>query len=447
MKARDDEIFLKSGFKYMLQRSTRSIVQIRTRDVGMITSTPLQRPNDVEDYTSGGDASTINSKYFSQYGSTLDDNDKTSSRYLADLTSFDHVLPHYVRGPVKLSCLSRSATSSPQVQRKNSMNLKQSPIKLQTTSYNSDAFFSYSSEKQSPESKVEKIDGRCEDATLPEKMRNEAKSTETVLRMRELRTPEEVASIVDEAIKAYRESKSRSSFTKGTQSSPIVDKLPRKTDREVQVSEPFRMRTHVGIMVKPKSCEVGTEAGPGPGTRTIAVGPDPVSTQSISLNSMNSRSHSFNYGDTRAQRKTTKTVGVCTEDLVTTTARGTDVSGLVAKKRDFGTSPMRKTFVDVSVGDSLKPHISISCAANYCDNCKETIKNLAKELSSSTDTSCNNNQTSPVVSRIPRPSHINLNSADARRQFKRQDTYTKLPASVIIRYDADNREQYQANNL
>lgn len=58
-----------------------------------------------------------------------------------------------------------------------------------------------------------------------------------------------------------------------------------------------------------------------------------------------------------------------------------------------------------------------------------------------------NHQNTNLVSRIPRPSHIPLNNTiDYRRQFKRQDTYTKIPAAGVIRYDSDNKEQYDNNN-
>ncbi|CAG5094058.1 Similar to KANK1: KN motif and ankyrin repeat domain-containing protein 1 (Homo sapiens) [Cotesia congregata] len=205
------------------------------------------------------------------------------------------------------------------------------------------------------------------------------------------------------------------------------------------------------LTVKPRTSEVGTSIGPSsPGTKSIAIGPDPVSiVQPISLNSMNSRSHSFNYGDTKPKRKTTRTVGLTVEGLIKTTPKSTDTVGLSPKRREFGTSPIKKKLVDVSVGASVKPHISISCAANYCDNCKETIKTLAKQISNNNENmyrSLDNspNQATNGVSRIPRPANINLNSTDLKKQFKRQDTYTKIPVG-IIRYDADNKELYDCN--
>ncbi|XP_012278042.1 uncharacterized protein LOC105698392 isoform X2 [Orussus abietinus] len=70
-----------------------------------------------------------------------------------------------------------------------------------------------------------------------------------------------------------------------------------------------------------------------------------------------------------------------TNDLIKFSTKYTDTLNLIPKKRHFGTSPMRKKLVDVSVGDSVKSHIIISCTKNYCDSCKETIKSLFEKIS------------------------------------------------------------------
>lgn len=269
-------------------------------------------------------------------------------------------------------------------------------------------------------------------------------STETILTMKDVYTPNDIALIVDDALKMFKESIETVKISKTTQCTP---QQPIKKHQEIQVTEPFKIRSNVGVTVKPRTSDVGTEVGPGPGTRSIASGPDPVSILPISLNAMNSRSHSFNYGDTRPKKKTTKSIGLTVDGLIKTSSRSTDTCGLTPKRREFGTSPMKKIFVDVSVGDSLKPHIAISCAANYCDNCKETIKSLAKQISNNSENNYRTTeiQSTNVASRIPRPSHIGLNTPDLRKQFKRQDTYTKIPTG-IIRYDADNKETYDTNN-
>ncbi|XP_076236635.1 KN motif and ankyrin repeat domain-containing protein 2 kank isoform X2 [Calliopsis andreniformis] len=281
---------------------------------------------------------------------------------------------------------------------------------------------------------------------VKKEVRKRTTGTTTSLNMKDILTKEEVAIIVDDALRIYKSTLVKDTMSRGCQCTPEPPKVVEKRDQFVQVAELFKMRTNVGVMVKPRVSEIGIEVRTGPGTRTIAVGPDPLATQSLSLNSMNSRSHSFNYGDTKVKRKTSKSVGVMVDDLIRTTVKSTDTSGLAPKKREFGTSPIKKKFTDVSVGESVRPHIFISCTANYCDNCKETIKNLAKQIVNNAENNMNHQNTN-LVSRIPRPSHIPLNnSTEHRRQFKRQDTYTKIPAAGVIRYDSDNKEQYDNSN-
>lgn len=420
----------------------------------MITSTPIPRSNEAKN-SIVDETTPLNNKNFTSYDTPS--GARSPRRYNSvddeesDLdTRREHIAQCFGKSSVNLSSLAR---------RKNALNLRQSPIIRETilpdVSSDSDRTRSFckdcgtNTEKSSPKT-LERSDFRFEEIlphSVDEKreVRTRNFGTETKLNMRDVQTPDDVALIVEDALRIYRDSMTKTTSTRGTQYVEEAPRVPQTRDQQIQVSEPFKMRTNVGVNVKPRTAEIGTEVGPRPGTRSIAIGPDPVSTQPISLNSMNSRSHSFNYGDTKPKRKTTKTVGVLTEGLVKTTARGTDTSGLAPKKREFGTSPMKKIFVDVSVGDSLKPHIAISCAANYCDNCKETIKNLARQMSNSSDVGCNK-ENSNVVSRIPRPSHIGLSTPDSRRVFKRQDTYTKIPASGVIRYDADNRDQYETNN-
>ncbi|XP_043519376.1 KN motif and ankyrin repeat domain-containing protein 1 isoform X2 [Frieseomelitta varia] len=270
--------------------------------------------------------------------------------------------------------------------------------------------------------------------------------TATGLHMKDVLTKDDVAVIVDDALRIYKSTLIKDTISRGCQCNLDPTKMIEKRDHSVQVAEPFKLKTNVGVTVKPRVSEIGIEVRTGPGTRTIGVGPDPLATQSLSLHSMNSRSHSFNYGDNKLKRKPTRSVSVMVDDLVRTTAKSTDTSGLAPRKREFGTSPIKKKFADVSVGESVKPHISISCAANYCDNCKETIKNLAKQIVNNAENNMNHQNTN-LVSRIPRPSHIPLNNTvDYRRQFKRQDTYTKIPAASVIRYDTDNKEQYDNSN-
>ncbi|XP_011298490.1 KN motif and ankyrin repeat domain-containing protein 2 isoform X2 [Fopius arisanus] len=387
--------------------------QIRTRDVGMVTSTPIQPLGDPK----LGKFSALR----------IDERDLDYRQNLSPNLNKSTKFSFSTSDTCSLSRLSRSSETSedtsPGVYRKNS--LRRGPLKV---------------ENIQPDTKQFK-----DSSTITDKAKlTFSVGTETKLRSKDIYTPDDLAFIVEDAINTYKEAVKKKTSTKGVQT---ILQTHTKKHQEVQVSEPFRMKSNVGVTAKPRTSETGTEVGPGPGTRSIATGPDPVSIQTVSLNLMNVRSHSFNYGDTKPKRKTTKSIGVSVEGLIKTTARSTDTTGLKPKTREFGTSPIKKKFVDVSVGDSLKPHIAISCAANYCDNCKETIKSLAKQMSSSTDNNYKNveNPSANVTSKIPRPSHIPLNSQDFRRQFKRQDTYTKIPIG-IIRYDADNRDNYESRS-
>ncbi|KAH8355322.1 hypothetical protein KR093_010902 [Drosophila rubida] len=94
---------------------------------------------------------------------------------------------------------------------------------------------------------------------------------------------------------------------------------------------------------------------------------------------------------------------------------------------------------DVGCGDIVKPHISIACAANYCDSCKEAIQVLARDFSKAdappeppvvakapgTPTI---RRSSSADSRIPRPKHL-TSPSPVRKQFQRQNTYT-VPAAA-----------------
>ncbi|CAD6244114.1 GSCOCG00013251001-RA-CDS [Cotesia congregata] len=422
--------------------------QVRTRDVGMTTSTPIQVIGRPTEFTTVK-LDDLNFEPRKAFGSP------TARRSLQKYQSRENITSIYSnKDSSSLSNLSRSSesNSTPEMKRKNSLlkipsyqNLS-SPKELKDSWTNtesarltrSDLFF----EQISPEIIKD-----------PEVRKTRSYATETTEKMSNLYTSEEVARMVEEAVNRYRNSMTKQMATKGVQCLQILPKKLAMRHKETQTSEPFKMRSHVGVTVKPRTSEVGTSIGPSsPGTKSIAIGPDPVSiVQPISLNSMNSRSHSFNYGDTKPKRKTTRTVGLTVEGLIKTTPKSTDTVGLSPKRREFGTSPIKKKLVDVSVGASVKPHISISCAANYCDNCKETIKTLAKQISNNNENmyrSLDNspNQATNGVSRIPRPANINLNSTDLKKQFKRQDTYTKIPVG-IIRYDADNKELYDCNKV
>lgn len=83
---------------------------------------------------------------------------------------------------------------------------------------------------------------------------------------------------------------------------------------------------------------------------------------------------------------------------------------------------------DIACGDIVKPHISIACADNYCDSCKDAIKHLAKDFTKVLPPLA----ASPlpqrgVDSKIPRPKHLTSPSPQ-RKKFQRQNTYTITPS-------------------
>ncbi|KAG7206756.1 hypothetical protein KM043_000677 [Ampulex compressa] len=415
--------------------------QVRTRDVGMITSTPIKHPLQrsqlrIEEILPEDQSGRLQDHSPSISLENLYSNDtwRRSSSTLGEMTG-ERLTPEMKikrrlrRSPLQIESISPTYRLADLGEPKK----KFRDIGINTRDRLRNLRCSrFIVEDIAPEAKGEEIEKRsC--------------GTGTSVRMKDVLTKEDVAVIVDDAVRIYKSTLVKDTVSRACQHSPEALKAVEKRDRFVQVTEQFKMRSNVGVTAKPRTSEVGIEAKTGTWSRSVAVGPDPVSTQPLSLHSLNSRSHSFNYGDTKAQRTATKAVGVLANDLIRTTARSTDTSGLAPKRREFGTSPIKKKFTDVSVGDSVRPHISISCTASYCDNCKETIKNLAKQIANNAENNMNH-QNANLVSRIPRPSHIALNATEHRRQFKRQDTYTKIPAAGVIRYDSDNKEQYDSSN-
>ncbi|XP_039302623.1 uncharacterized protein LOC105204657 isoform X2 [Solenopsis invicta] len=415
---------------------------VRTRDVGMITSTPikpsLQKSHlrieefvpEIQDQSAVLVDETSSNLFNSQHHSNWKSNLTRSQQML------EEIIPKIRR---------RQLTRTP-LQVESIPPNENDLINHNTVKKTRD--FGINTEKKKPKT-LECSHFLIEDIApeMKKEIKKRSSGTSTRLSMKDILTNEDVELLVEHAVRNYKNSLIKDTTSKGIQCSPETPVVAEKRDQAVQVIEQFRMRSHASVTAKPRTSEIGIQARFGSCTRSVCVGPDPVAVQSpVSLNLMNSRSHSFNYGDTRTKTKvSSKSIGVMVEDLVRTIARGTDTSGLTPRCRDFGTSTMKKTLVDVSVGESVRPHISISCAANYCDNCKETIKSLAKQIANNAENSLNH-QNSNMISRIPRPAHIPLNTSDHRRQFKRQDTYTKIPTTGVIRYDADNKEQYDSNN-
>ncbi|XP_076177002.1 KN motif and ankyrin repeat domain-containing protein 2 kank isoform X2 [Ptiloglossa arizonensis] len=419
--------------------------QVRTRDIGMITSTPIKRSLQ----RSRLQIEEIVPEIGDRSASLSDERTTSSSSSIEKLGSSDS------RDSWKTT-LTRSQLMYEEITPESKMwdRLRRSPLQVESIpptvpKLSRDARTYRDAATNTRDRTKNLVRSRFvgEDiAPVPKtEIRKRSYGTVTGLTMKDVLTKEDVAIIVDDALRIYKSTLIKDTASRGTQCTPEPPKIVEKKDQHTQAAEPFKLRTNAGVTAKPKVTEVGIQVRIGPGTRTIAVGPDPLSNQPLSLHSMNSRSRSFNYGD-NANRKTTKSVSVMVDDLVRTNVKSTDTSGLAPKKREFGTSPVKKKYQDVSVGESVKPHISISCAANYCDNCKETIKNLAKQIVNNAENNMNHQNTN-LVSRIPRPSHIPLNNVlEHRRQFKRQDTYTKIPAGGVIRYDSDNKDHYDNSN-
>ncbi|XP_076375953.1 KN motif and ankyrin repeat domain-containing protein 2 kank isoform X1 [Megalopta genalis] len=419
--------------------------QVRTRDVGMITSTPIKRPLQMsrlqieEIVPEAMDNSLLTSDRSSSSLHKFYSSDSSQDSWKSTLTRsqlmYDEIIPEAKMMTDRLRRSPLQIESIPPTSPKLARDAKKfRDIGINTRDRLKDLVYShFVIEDIAPETKKE--------------TRKRSYGTSTDLSMKDVLTKEDIAVIVDDALRIYKSTLIKDTVSKGCQCTPEPPRVVEKRDQFAQVTEPYKMRANVGVTVKPRMSDIGIEVRTGPGTRTIAVGPDPMATQPISLHSMNSRSYSFNFGDTKVKRKATRSVGMMVDDLVRTTARSTDTSSLAPKKREFGTSPIKKKFTDVSVGESVRPpHISIACATNYCENCKETIKSLAKQIINNAENNMNHQNTN-LVSRIPRPSHISLNnSMDQRKQFKRQDTYTKISSASVIRYDSDNKEQYDNSN-
>lgn len=411
--------------------------QVRTRDVGMITSTPIKpslqksRLRIEEIMPELQNESTVLKDETPSNLTNLCDSHSWKSNLARSQLMLEEILPEVIR----------------------KRHLMRAPLHVESTPFNENDSINRKTAKKTRDfgintenrSRVLQCSHFLIEDIPPEAKKETRKrsfGTTTNLNMKDILTSEDAKLLVEDALRNYKNNLIKRTFSKSVQCVPETPKIE-KRDRAIQVAELFMMRSHVSVTAKPSMAEVGVEVKIDPSTKSVCIGPDAVAQPPVSLSSMNSRSYSFNYGDTRTKTRANKSVMI--DDLVRTVTRSTDTFGLAPKCRDFSTSTTRKKYVDVSVGDSVRPHISISCAANYCDNCKETIKSLAKQIANNAENILNH-QNSNMVSRIPRPSHISLNTSGDRRQFKRQDTYTKIPVAGVIKYDTDNKEQYDSSN-
>lgn len=101
-----------------------------------------------------------------------------------------------------------------------------------------------------------------------------------------------------------------------------------------------------------------------------------------------------------------------------------------SKLLDHSTNTVKVNSKDAACGGSVKPHISISCADNYCDTCKDTIMHLAKGFTKNTNGASVGTPPLPLpeTTRIPRP--MALMSPRTERKFVRQNTYT-VPSNEV----------------
>lgn len=174
--------------------------------------------------------------------------------------------------------------------------------------------------------------------------------------------------------------------------------------------------------VQPELQQVGTQCGVESTSRQ---------TDTVGLNRL-----------TRSATKSEQVVAPLVRPLTCHTASNTDAPPLPKPEtRNVSHSACNTEQVhkrDVGCGDIVKPHISIACAANYCDSCKEAIQVLAKDFSKAeivdpaetvaavaTPTI---RRSASADSRIPRPKHL-TSPSPVRRQFQRQNTYT-LPTTT-----------------
>nr|KAF7394269.1 hypothetical protein H0235_016864 [Vespula pensylvanica] len=425
--------------------------QVRTRDVGMLTSTPIKPCLE---------RSRI------RIEEILPDLNDTSTRIMTSTRlrcSTDQTNNYWKRNVTRNQGTSIEDNTSLEMKIDKHYNkIILNPLQIETNSlYNSvdddskiyRKIREFGTNTESPLKRLERARFLVEDIApvVVKKIDKKSYGTITNLMMKDILTNEDVTVIVDDALRIYKNTVLKKTSNRGTQCTEEIKRIVDKRDQRVQTNELSsfisKLKSNVGVTAKPRCSDVGLEVRINADTRTVAVGPDPLSIRNISLNSINSRSHSFNYGDNINKRKTRtmKSIGVMVDDLIKMATKSVDTDDLTPKRREFGTSPIKKKFIDASVGDSIKPHILISCSTNYCDNCKETIKMLAKQITNNNVENNMNHQNANLVSRIPRPSHIALNTSD-HKKFKRQDTYTKIPAAGIIRYDSDNKEQYDSSN-
>lgn len=150
-------------------------------------------------------------------------------------------------------------------------------------------------------------------------------------------------------------------------------------DKKIQTSAVNIFPMNASVTIKPKTNDVGTDSIMQCVLKYAIVEPDRSATNSISLNSMNMRSPPSNYSDIHPKRMASKSVNVIVSDLIETAAKITDTSDLLPRTRDFGTSPLRRKFTDMSVGESLRFNQNVSNPTNYCDNCKQISKNLINQ--------------------------------------------------------------------
>ncbi|KAG9435183.1 KN motif and ankyrin repeat domain-containing protein 3 isoform X1 [Apis mellifera carnica] len=341
--------------------------QVRTRDIGMITSTPIKRSlersqlqieeivPETKERSALMDDRTSSSSFDKLYSS--DSRDSWRSSLTRSQLVYEEIIPEAraMRNRLKRSPL--QTESIPPTGPKLAVEAKKfRDVGVNTRNRLKHLVHSrFVIEDIAPEIKREVKRRSC--------------GTTTGLSMKDILTKEDVAVIVDDALRIYKGTLIKDTISRGCQCALDQVKIIEKKDEYVQVAEPFKMRTNVGVTVKPRVSEIGIEVRSGPGTRTVACWSRPVH-RSIALLALVELEESFVQLRRRESEKESHHQ-VC--------------------ERDGG---------------------------RFGEDHGEEYRHFRSRAQ----------------------------ETGIRRQFKRQDTYTKIPAAGVIRYDSDNKEQYDNNN-
>jgi len=84
-------------------------------------------------------------------------------------------------------------------------------------------------------------------------------STTTRLNMKDVLTKEDAELLTEHTLRNYKNSLMKDTSSRGVQCSSEIPGVAEKQDQAVQVTEQFRMRSHVSVTAKPTTSEIGIE--------------------------------------------------------------------------------------------------------------------------------------------------------------------------------------------